>query len=222
MPHPRTQIFTIGHSNHSAAIFISLLEQHGIDAVADVRSKPYSRFVSQFDRKSLSSLLKDVDIAYVYVGKELGGRPSDPELYDPRGHACYRSMAQTEAFRSGLERILEGASQYRLALMCSEEDPLQCHRALLIAHELWQRDIHVSHVRACGESGESRVETHMEALERLIQMHDLNQGTMIAFDGGVVAQLDDTSALYEAAVDRQREQVAYLSVGQPRASDEVQ
>lgn len=198
-----------------------MLQQHRISAVADVRSKPYSRFVSQFDRKSLGVLLKEANVAYVYAGEELGGRPSDPELYDPLGHACYRRMAQSESFQSGLARILEGASRYRFALMCSEEDPLQCHRALLIAHELCRRDIHVSHVRACRESGESRVETHMETLERLVQMHNLNQGTMITSDGGIVGELDDTSAIYEAAVELQREQVAYSSAGRPKPFDEV-
>ncbi|WP_419916294.1 DUF488 family protein [Candidatus Poriferisodalis sp.] len=221
MPNSQTQIFTIGHSNHSASVFISMLQQHRIDAVADVRSAPYSRFVSQFDRKSLGPLLDEANVAYVYVGEELGGRPSDPELYDPNGHACYRRMAQTESFENGLERILEGSSRYRLALMCSEEDPLQCHRTLLVAHELWQRDVHVSHIRACRETGESRIETHTEALERLVQMHDLNQGMMIASDGGIVDQLHGTSAIYETAVERQREQVAYTSDRKPSVSGEV-
>lgn len=200
---------------------MAMLQRHRIGAIADVRSTPYSRFAPQFDRKLLGPLLNEANVAYVYVGDELGGRPSDPELYDPRGHACYQRMAQTEAFENGLERILEGSSRYRLALMCSEEDPLQCHRALLIAHELWRRDVHVSHIRAHRKTGESRIETHKEALERLVQMYDLNQGIMITSDGGIVGQLNDTLTVYEAAVARQREQIAYSSDRQFRVRDEV-
>ena len=206
----QTQVFTVGHSNHSAETFVSMLQRHQIGAVVDVRSTPYSRFVPQFDRKSLGALLKQANVVYVYMGRELGGRPSEADQYDDHGQVCYRSVAETASFQSGLERVLEGAGKYRVALMCSEEDPLDCHRTLLVAHELWHQDIPVSHIRACSDTYGSYTEEHLDALDRLVQSHGLNQGTLIDLDGSLVHELRSASEIVEQAIDRQRERIAYV------------
>ena len=66
-------LFTIGHSNHAFGHFRALLRRHGIEAVADVRSRPYSRFVPHFSKGRLDRLLAEADIGYLYLGAELGG-----------------------------------------------------------------------------------------------------------------------------------------------------
>lgn len=196
-----------------------MLHHHRIGAVVDVRSAPYSRFVPQFNRKSLKVLLERAHIAYIYMGEELGGRPSEPDHYDHRGQVCYRRVAEAGSFQSGLERVLNGADKFRVALTCSEEDPLDCHRALLVAHELWLRDIAVSHIRACRDIDNSHAEEHTDALERLVQLHGLNQGMLIALDGSLVHEMQSSSEIIEDAVERQRRQIAYVD-GLPTNSDE--
>ncbi len=143
-------IFTIGHSNGSMETFLGLLQQHHIEAVVDVRSSPYSRYASQFNKDSLKLAVSDAGIRYVYLGEELGGRPQSPEYYDAAGHVLYSKLAGSEAFRQGLDRLLKGIADYRVTLMCSEENPTHCHRRLLISRVLFEKNIHILHIRGDG------------------------------------------------------------------------
>jgi uncharacterized protein (DUF488 family) len=140
-----TDVFTIGHSTHSWERFSALLRGAGVTAVADVRSAPYSRRHPQFNRETLRATLQSEGIAYVFLGQELGGRPSAGGLYS-EGVADYEKMAQVGAFQEGLTRVIEGAKAYRVALMCSEREPLHCHRCLLVSRALAQRGVRVSHI----------------------------------------------------------------------------
>src|SRR4051794_8116259 len=98
---------TIGHSTHSAARFVELLRQHHVTAVADVRSSPYSRHVPQFNRETLRSMLRENEIHYVFLGKELGARSTDPSCYVD-GRVQYGRLATTSEFMEGIARILAG------------------------------------------------------------------------------------------------------------------
>lgn len=162
------QVFTIGHSTHSIESFLTLLRAHDVDTIADVRSAPYSRFNSAFNREPLKQELRTQGLHYVFLGKELGGRPSDPACYDG-GRADYIKMAATDLFRTGLQRVIDGSLNHRIALMCSEADPLDCHRALLIARSLAERDVAVAHIRRDGV-----VEPHTETEDRLIRSTGLS------------------------------------------------
>src|SRR5262245_22971141 len=122
------RLFTIGHSNHEREDFLNLLRQHGITAVGDVRSSPYSRRQPHFSKVPLQAMLRQNGIAYVFLGKELGGRPASPELYHAEGWADYELVRATEEFRRGVDRLLRGLETFRIALLCGEEDPLDCHR----------------------------------------------------------------------------------------------
>ncbi len=155
-------VLTIGHSNHSLEQFVDLLRAHGVNASADVRSSPWSRRYPDFNRKPLQAALNDRGIAYLFLGRELGGRPSDPACYK-QGRVRYRRVAQTEFFKTGLERVLRGAESLRLALVCAERDPLSCHRTLLVGRELEAHGVAVSHILADGN-----LETHAEAMTRLL------------------------------------------------------
>ena len=132
------QVLTVGHSNHSSEAFLALLTRHGVAALGDVRSAPYSRFNPHFNLKRLSASLSASGIAYVWLGQELGGRPDDPACYED-GELRYDRLAQTALYREGIERILRSAAEHRLALMCAEKDPLHCHRALLVSRSLAER-----------------------------------------------------------------------------------
>jgi uncharacterized protein (DUF488 family) len=143
-------IFTVGHSNHSLQRFLQLLARARITAIADVRSRPHSRWASQFNKQALGAALGENDVAYVFLGKELGGRPEDPALLKD-GKPDYDAMSRTESFRAGIDRIIEGAKTHRIAMMCAERDPLDCHRFLLIGRHLASRAIPVAHILASGE-----------------------------------------------------------------------
>src|ERR1700742_2928764 len=123
-----SMIFTVGHSNPPIERFIGLLQPHGITALADVRSTPYSRFNPQFNKEKLQSALAAAGIRYVFLGEELGARTKDPSCYDEDGKVSYTKLARTDLFRKGIERLLTGMQQHRIAIMCAERDPLECHR----------------------------------------------------------------------------------------------
>ena len=162
-------IFTVGHSAHEVARFVDLLARHGVEAVADVRSMPYSRRHPQFNRETLKESLKASGIAYVFLGKELGARSTDPDCYE-NGRVQFRKLAATRLFRSGLKRVLDGSEQMRIALMCAEKDPLNCHRTLLVTRELVALGRKVNHILADGE-----VETHEAAMNRLCRQLNIGE-----------------------------------------------
>jgi len=146
-------IHTIGHSDHTTAAFVDLLRDHGITLVVDVRSQPYSRWASQFNRETLAHDLEDAGIAYLFLGDALGGRPADPALYDP-GTDCpdYQRMQRTPTYQAGIERLLELSQTERVALMCGEGDHRQCHRHLLVTQTLLERGVRVLHIQPDGHT----------------------------------------------------------------------
>ena len=162
-------IFTIGHSNYSLEGFLALLAKHRVTAVADVRSVPWSRFNAHFNRDELSAALKARGIHYAYLGRELGGRPEDPALYDKKsGKVSYERIAQTGKFRQGIARVVSGAAKHRIALMCAEKDPLRCHRTHLVAQALGAEGVEVVHILADGE-----IERHARTMDRSMADSDV-------------------------------------------------
>lgn len=143
-------ILSIGHSTHPIDVFMGLLRQNRIEVVADVRSLPYSRFNPQYNRERLRRELLAAGIQYDFLGSELGGRPDGEEFYDSDGHVLYGRMAESGSFRAGLERLTQRAEFSRVAMMCSEEDPADCHRYLLITGVLDLKGLRVGHIRCKG------------------------------------------------------------------------
>lgn len=158
------EVLTIGHSTQSFADFLQLLREADVTALADVRSQPYSRRVPHFNRETLKESLGDAKIAYVYLGDELGDRPATPELYSD-GVADYEKMARKESFGRGLDRVIDGARTHRIALMCAERDPLDCHRCLLVGRALKERGVDVRHIVGPGETvGQQDIEELLLAM----------------------------------------------------------
>jgi hypothetical protein len=161
------ELFTIGHSNDDIQTFITRLQAQGITAIADVRSAPYSRFLPHFNRAALKEALATAAIRYVFLGQELGARPDNPACY-VEGKAVYEKIAATEAFQSGLQRVLTGTQRYRLALLCAEKDPLTCHRAILVCRYLQPFGLSIHHILK-----NSAVESHHDLEQRLLVKHGL-------------------------------------------------
>lgn len=174
MAEKRRAVLTVGHSTHALDDFLALLEGHAVTALADVRSAPYSRFLPHFNRSSLQEDLGAKGIRYVYLGDALGGRPRDASCYED-GRIQYDRVAATESFRSGLARVVRGAARYRVALMCAEAEPLDCHRTLLVARALDREGLHVEHILADGT-----LEPHSRAMDRLLEAVDLSRPDMYA------------------------------------------
>jgi uncharacterized protein (DUF488 family) len=186
-------LFPIGHSTLAPAVFVRLLRLHGITAVGVVRSRPFSQRLPQFNRPVLEVLLKKEGIRYVFLGEELGARRSERECYVD-GQARYGLIARTGAFAEGIRRVLEGLQKFRLALMCSEKDPLTCHRTILVCRELRRREVKISHILADGS-----LEGHEALEERLRAEMKLNQPSL--FESG--------EELLEQAYEKQGLRIAY-------------
>ncbi|HSZ19872.1 MAG TPA: DUF488 domain-containing protein [Candidatus Acidoferrum sp.] len=150
-------VFTIGHSNHTADHFLCLLKSQGVQVVVDARSQPYSKYATQFDHDALKAALQDAGIRYLYLGRELGGRPEGDEFYDDEGHVLYDRVAATGLFQEGLSRLERGIREYKVAMLCAEENPAACHRRLLVGRVLLERGIRVEHIR-----GDGRIQTEEE------------------------------------------------------------
>jgi uncharacterized protein (DUF488 family) len=155
-------MFTVGHSNHPVGVFLALLQQHGVTTIADVRSAPYSRFAPQFSKEPLRDALRSDGIKYVFLGRELGARTSDPSCYED-GRVRYDRLARTEQFLAGIDRLLHGSEVETVAILCTEKDPLDCHRTLLVARALVERGLVVNHILADGV-----LESYEESMLRLL------------------------------------------------------
>lgn len=197
-------VYTIGHSTHSKEKLIELLVRHGITAVADVRSQPYSRLNPQFNRESLRADLKAGCIGYVFLGRELGARTEDRSCYVD-GKVQYDLLARTTLFQEGLARIAQGIGSHRIALMCAERDPLACHRAILVCRHLAARGITPQHILEDG-----RLEGHDDAITRLLTELGIAERELFWSRDDAIAE----------AYARRGQQIAY-SEKQPSSEESV-
>lgn len=133
----QNKLFTVGHSTHEIQSFIELLEKYSIKTLCDVRSQPYSKYSSQFNKEFIEFHLKKIGISYLFFGRELGGRSEDPTCYID-GKLQYGFLSNSPLFQEGLDKLMVLIKTGNIALMCSEADPLICHRTILICRELCQ------------------------------------------------------------------------------------
>ena len=154
------RLLTIGHSNHPIKKFLRLLSASGIELLVDVRSQPFSKYARQFDASELNRAVTSSGIKYLFLGEELGGRPRPLDFYDREGHVLYGLVAESPLFLQGIQRLKSDVMKHQVAIMCSEEDPKDCHRRLLIGRVLSKDGILVSHIRGEG---------HIQTEEQLAQ-----------------------------------------------------
>jgi len=195
---PTPTVFTIGHSNLELEEFLSMLAGHGIQAVCDVRSRPASFRFPQFNQDSLEVNLRDASFKYEFLGESLGGRPTDPRVYQADGVVDYALRRKARDFVAGVERVIELSRQQKVALMCAEEDPLHCHRFLMIGPALLERGVTPVHIRRGGV-----LESQREAEDRLLALNHLT-----AFTSGSLFVSERSTAL-EDALRRQAQECAF-------------
>ena len=172
MPLLSDPIYTIGHSDHLIENFVELLIRHDITAVCDVRSVPYSRRNPQFNREPLRNELRYHGVEYIFLGEELGARTKDPSCYR-NGKVQYGLLSQTTLFRRGLERVRKGLEKFRIALMCAEKDPIQCHRTILVARNLMAEGVPVRHILSTGE-----IQSQEQVEERLLDSLNMSSSDL--------------------------------------------
>ena len=153
-------LWSLGHSNITIDEFIDLVRFHDIDVIADVRSIPFSRYTPQFNQEMLKQFLERAGIQYQFMGETLGGRPPEPEMYDPQGHVLYSELAHNFRFQSGIEQLCIRAENLRIAMMCSEESPEKCHRRLLISRVLRSQGVETRHIR-----GDKSIQSDAQLIE---------------------------------------------------------
>lgn len=168
-------ILTIGYgSRRTADEFVELLHRHGVQYLADVRSRPYSKYRPEFSKDALAAILKRGGIAYVHMGDSLGGMPEDPACRT-NGKVDYAKVRRQEWFIRGLERLETGRrGGHRIAIMCAELEPHRCHRARLVGEALAARGVPLGHI-----DEEGSIITHDEVMERI----DADRDAML-FDEG--------------------------------------
>ncbi|MFE1170993.1 DUF488 family protein [Streptomyces sp. NPDC058773] len=188
-------VFTVGHSTHSVSHFLGLLHKHEITAVADARSTPASRFTPQFNRDAVKRSLREVGIKYAFLGNELGARTKDATCYVD-GQVQYSRLAQTPDFASGINRVLKGAQNERIAIMCTEQEPLECHRCILVARTLEEHGTTVDHIH-----GDGHIESHSTAMQRLMASFRLDQEELFR----------TPAERLQEALSRQEHRIAYVN-----------
>jgi uncharacterized protein (DUF488 family) len=194
-PLSNSSIFTVGHSSLELSEFLKLLMTHQIKIVGDVRSRPGSFRFPQFNREPLEACLASAGIRYEFLGETLGGRPPDPRAYHADGLVNYEERRKADDFRAGIDRALELSRSSNIVLMCAEEDPLQCHRFLMICPALLERGFSPLHIRRGGE-----LESQRAAEDRLLKLHDL-----AAFDSTSLFAFERESAIQDALRMQARE-----------------
>ncbi len=143
-------IWTVGHSNQDLGRFEQLLAAEKIEFLVDVRSYPHSRYAPHFNREHLERAVAAHGVRYVFLGDALGGRPTREDHYDAEGHALYGPMSEEASFTQAIDRLIAGARDHRLALLCSEADPTDCHRRRLVGKVLTDRGVQLRHILSDG------------------------------------------------------------------------
>lgn len=189
-------LLTIGYSGLDMPGFVALLAANAVDVVCDVRSTPYSTYKPDFTRGPFRRHLNAAGVRYVFLGDRLGARPKDRGCYVD-GQATYGRIARTAEFRAGLDRVRAGVETLTLALVCSERDPIECHRAVLVCHHLADLAPRIAHVHTDG-----RIEDQAAFDARLVALHALAPPPLLARDG-------DWDRAVATAYDRQADAIAY-------------
>ncbi|MEZ7198815.1 DUF488 domain-containing protein [Pseudodesulfovibrio karagichevae] len=198
-------IYTIGYSSYSIEDFVNTLISDEINALIDVRSSPYSKMYSEFNKDNLKRYLNSKSIYYVFLGEECGARASENYCYR-NGAVDFNCVSDLPRFKAGIKRITDGASKFNVALMCAEKDPITCHRTILVARHLKKYDYPIKHILA-----NNGIETHEQLEKRLLKLFDLDQSHFYK----------TKNELLKEAYDLQAAKIAYRPAEQEAEVHEV-
>lgn len=172
------KLYTIGHSLHSIDQFIELLNSHDINCIVDVRSTPYSKFSPQFNINEFKKFLNINRKYYIFMGEEFGARRSESSLYDINGLLDFEKVIKSTFFQAGIKRVKSGLNKgYKIAFMCTEKDPLDCHRSILVGRAFHDEKFEVLNIHEDGS-----VENQNDLEERLLNLYFPERNQTNIFD----------------------------------------
>ena len=193
------ELFTVGHSQHDVNYFISLLNQYNIDYILDVRSIPYSKYAEQYNKENISISLNSANIKYISMGKYFGARPQNKELYHNEGYLDFEKVRESKDFNKGIENVMVGLNQgHNIALMCTEKEPIDCHRAILVARAFEMHMVYTKHILPNGE-----ILTQQQLNEQLLQKYFPDRAQLSLFTYG--KEISEQEYLIEAYNKRNKE-----------------
>ena len=170
-------LLSIGHSQHNVDYFLELLRSHNVNYILDVRSTPYSQFAASYNRENIKDTLKRNGVDYAYMGDYFGARPRDYSLYSQNGYLDFEKVANSEKFKIGFDNVEKGVKQgNRIAFMCTEKDPIECHRAILVTNEFYKAGYLIEHIMP-----DNTVQTQKTLNERLLDMYYPNRNQISLF-----------------------------------------
>lgn len=141
------EIYTIGHSNYTMERLIDMLEYYNINCVVDIRGTPYSKYNIQFDKETIRYTLTNAGFVYIYMGKELAAKRIRKNSYNNEGYSNFEEVIKEEEFKRGVERLKNGCEKgYKIILLGAMQDPIRCHRSILVGRELVKNDFDVKHI----------------------------------------------------------------------------
>ncbi|MDB8790377.1 MULTISPECIES: DUF488 domain-containing protein [unclassified Romboutsia] len=191
------QVFAIGHSNYPIEKLIDMLNQYNINCVVDIRETPYSRYNIQYNREDFCKTLRKEGFIYIYMGKEFGARRGSKESYNREGFADFEKVSKEDIFKKGIERIKDGCKKgYKIALLGAMQDPIRCHRSILVGRRLNENGINVKYILHEGDVAEQE-DIENQLLDKYFS--ERNQITIDSLIGNSMSKEDMINEAYRLA-----------------------
>lgn len=198
----RSTLYTVGYTSFpSPADLVETLREHGIRALVDVRSTPYSAHYEQYNKENIRRVLSEAGISYGNMALAFGARQEDPAFYK-NGRLDFETFSRSDRFLRGRRRLEDGIDNgYTPVLMCAEKNPIVCHRAILVARAFSDAGYRVVHLLPDGE-----YKTHETLEQELLNLYFPDRAQCSIFDAG--EPLDEKEYLREAYV-RQNDKIGF-------------
>ena len=141
------EIYTIGHSNYTVEKLIDMLKHYNINCVVDIRGTPYSKYNVQFDKETIRYTLSKAGFIYIYMAKELAAKRINKQSYNDEGYSDFEKVINEKEFLEGIERLKNGCNKgYNIALLGAMQEPISCHRSILVGKALRKAGFDVKHI----------------------------------------------------------------------------
>jgi len=178
-------IYTIGHSTHPVDYFLELIRKYGVNCIIDVRSVAASSYNPQYNEEPFKNFLKNNKIVYMHFSEEFGARQSDPDLLDEKGKVDFEKVRKSRLFQDGLERVWKGINKGEvIAIMCSESEPLDCHRFSMVSVGLVEDGFEVKHILK-----DKSVKTNVELENELMNKYEKKLPQSDLFNPNVTTEM---------------------------------
>ena len=141
------EIYTIGHSNYTVERLIDMLKHYNINCVVDIRGTPYSKYNIQFDKETIRYTLTKAGFIYIYMAKELAAKRINKQSSNEEGYSDFEKVVKEKEFLEGIERLKNGCNKgYKIALLGAMQEPIRCHRSILVGRALRENGFNVKHI----------------------------------------------------------------------------